>query len=175
MIAKIKLHRIFCTFFGVGNIKIAPGTFGSLAGFLLWFSMSYLFFKMNLVLIDAIIFWTLFLPLLFFIGVKAANIFEKETKQKDASIIVIDEVVGQILAICLSFYFFIMAFDSQGAILLYFVAVFILFRFFDIAKPGLIGYCDKKLKGGMGVMMDDIIAGIFSALIINFIVLLKLF
>ncbi len=68
-----------------------------------------------------------------------------------------------------------MAFDAQEAILLYFIAVFILFRFFDIAKPSLIGCCDKKLKGGIGVMMDDVVAGIFTALVINFIVLLKLF
>ncbi len=170
----MKLHEIICTFFGVGNAKIAPGTFGSLGGFLLWFLGSYLFIKLNLNLYQGLAVWVVFLIFLFFLGVKSANIYEKETGKKDASAIVIDEVVGQMLAICLSFYFFINVFNSEEAILFYFVAIFILFRFFDIKKPGLIGYCDKNLKGGMGVMLDDVVAGVFSALVVNFIVLLKL-
>lgn len=75
-------------------------------------------------------------------------------REKDSSMIVIDEVVGMWIAL-------IPALLSPSSILL----AFILFRVFDILKPYPISYFDKKFKGPMGVMIDDVIAGIFAAII----------
>ena len=97
--------------------------------------------------------------------------FAKLFKKKDPKEIVIDEFIGQ--SIPLTFYFFqgfisikeltfFKGYSFEGWIII----SFILFRFFDIVKPFPINIVDKKMKNGLGVMLDDIIAGIYSAITI---------
>ena len=84
-------------------------------------------------------------------GIISSNIYEKQTNIRDSSIIVIDEVVGQLIS---------MMFFMHNNFLV--ILSFFIFRFFDILKPWPASYIDNKIKGGMGVMLDDVIAGIYT-------------
>jgi phosphatidylglycerophosphatase A len=170
----MSFYKVICTFFGVGNVKFAPGTFGSLAAFPIWFLFDFLFKNLYLSTYWLIGFWLFILTLLFYLGVYCSDIYAQKTGKEDASQIVIDEVVGQLLAVSLSYYFVVEYLKSDLHLFLYFLTTFILFRFFDILKPGLIGYVDRNFKGGYGVMLDDVFAGIISALIIDLVILIKL-
>lgn len=132
------MNKFFISFCYVGFLKPAPGTIGSLAGLLISFFI--LKISANLLLFLALIFTI--------IGIKAIDKFEKISNEHDSSFIVIDEVVGVFLSIYLSH-------SSTLAIIL----SFIFFRIFDITKPSFIGRVDKNVKGGLGVMLDDILAG----------------
>ena len=142
---KINFNTIFVSVFGIGFIPIASGTFGSLAGLLI----GYILYLINFNLFFIII------PLLFIFGVIASNIYQKQTGEKDSSVIVIDEVVGQLIAM-------IFVVDNLTLVL----CSFIIFRIFDILKPWPASYADKKMDGGLGVMLDDVFAGIYAAILI---------
>ncbi len=183
----VKIYELILTFFYVGKIKKAPGTFGSVAGVLLWFLIDqshlsiidllfsykdgldiifYLFFVDIFINLS----WLIFVILLVIIGSLMVKSYSKKFKTIDHKSIVLDEVVGQIITIQLSLFmlgFFRVEFVQNS--LHYFVFLllsFLLFRFFDIYKPFLIGYVDKKIKNGFGVFLDDILAGVFSAITI---------
>ena len=132
---------MYITFFGIGYIPIASGTFGSMAGIILGYIIYLIEFNLFYILI----------PILFILGVISSNIYEKQTNIKDSSIIVIDEVVGQLIS---------MMFFMHNNFLV--ILSFFIFRFFDILKPWPASYIDNKIKGGMGVMLDDVIAGIYT-------------
>ena len=142
---KINFSTIFVSVFGIGFIPIASGTFGSLAGLLI----GYILYLINFNLFFIII------PLLFIFGVIASNTYQKQTGEKDSSVIVIDEVVGQLIAM-------IFVVDNLTLVL----CSFIIFRIFDIFKPWPASYADKKMDGGLGVMLDDVFAGIYAAIVI---------
>ena len=142
---KINFNTIFVSVFGIGFIPIASGTFGSLAGLLI----GYILYLINFNLFFIII------PLLFIFGVIASNTYQKQTGEKDSSVIVIDEVVGQLIA---------MIFVVDNLTLVFWS--FIFFRIFDIFKPWPASYADKKMIGGLGVMVDDVFAGIYAAILI---------
>ena len=142
---KINFNTIFISVFGIGFIPIASGTFGSLAGLLI----GYILYLINFNLFFIII------PLLFIFGVIASNTYQKQTGEKDSSVIVIDEVVGQLIAM-------IFVVDNLTLVL----CSFIIFRIFDILKPWPASYADKKMDGGLGVMLDDVFAGIYAAILI---------
>ncbi len=130
----------------VGYAPIAPGTFGSLAGLLLY-------------LIIRNTSWAIYLSitlLLFIIGISAAEDAEEIFKQKDSRHIVIDELVG----------FLVAAFLIPDKAL-YIAAAFIVFRLFDIIKPFPARWIDERIEGGLGVMGDDIIAGIYANLLLQ--------
>lgn len=132
------------TFFYVGYLPLIPGTFASLAG-------AYLFYllKDNLILYSA---FTLSLLIIgFFITGKAENIFA----QKDSRYIVIDEVTGMFLALVLVPYSFRM-----------FILGFFLFRILDTLKPYPANRIEH-LKGSLGVMGDDIVAGLYTNIILQ--------
>ena len=137
----ININTLFVSVFGVGFIPIASGTFGSLAGIIIGYILYYI---NNNLLYFAI-------PVLFIFGVLCANIYQKQTGEKDSSVIVIDEVVGQLIA---------MLFIIDNPLLVF--ISFILFRIFDIFKPWPASYADRKIKGGLGVMLDDVVAGIYA-------------
>ena len=145
---KFNLNTIFVSVFGIGFIPIASGTFGSLAGLII----GYILYLINYNLFFIII------PMLFILGVIASNTYQKLTGEKDSSVIVIDEVVGQLIA---------MMFVMDNLILVFFS--FIIFRIFDIFKPWPASYADSKMSGGVGVMLDDVFAGIYAAILICFI------
>ncbi len=134
------------TWFGCGLMKPAPGTWGTLGGLPVG------------ILITAIGGWPALLVAIVAVsavGYWAAGKFEEQSGEHDNSAIVIDEVAGVWIALI-----------PAGLSIPHVIAAFLLFRFFDILKPWPISWADKKLPGAFGVMADDIIAGIFAALII---------
>lgn len=138
------MKKIFVSFFYIGFLRPAPGTWGSVAGALIaYFIYEYLGRE------------TLFLAsiALFLFSIKIIDSYEAELKIHDASHIVIDEVAGVWLAIALS---------ASGVLGALFGLLF--FRLFDISKPSLIGKIDKNVKGGLGVMGDDMLAGVFAGI-----------
>ncbi|MCQ2642338.1 phosphatidylglycerophosphatase A [Helicobacter pylori] len=140
---KFSLRTCFLTLFFSGYSKKAPGTIGSLVALLL--GLPILIFSAN----------TLFLGAIFvgLIAVAQIDKEEEETKRHDSSYIVIDELVGMWLAMAIS------GLSLAGVIL-----SFIFFRIYDITKPSLIGRIDKEVKGGLGVVADDALAGVLAGL-----------
>ncbi|RKV11809.1 phosphatidylglycerophosphatase A family protein [Helicobacter pylori] len=140
---KFSLRTCFLTLFFSGYSKKAPGTIGSLVALLL--GLPILIFSAN----------TLFLGAIFIglIAIAQIDKEEEETKRHDSSYIVIDELVGMWLAMAIS-----------GLSLAGVVLSFIFFRIYDITKPSLIGRIDKEVKGGLGVVADDALAGVLAGL-----------
>ncbi|MGN8539820.1 phosphatidylglycerophosphatase A family protein [Helicobacter pylori] len=140
---KFSLRACFLTLFFSGYSKKAPGTIGSLVALLL--GLPVLIFSAN----------TLFLGAIFvgLIAIAQIDKEEEETKRHDSSYIVIDELVGMWLAMAIS------GLSLAGVIL-----SFIFFRIYDITKPSLIGTIDKEVKGGLGVVADDALAGVLAGL-----------
>lgn len=138
------MRRFFLTFFYSGLFPWAPGTAGSLLAAIIGAIILH-YFPIN----------TLFLLtiLLTIMGIKEINIYEKETNTHDDKSIVIDEVVGLWLA-------FIIASATDNWILI--SLCFVYFRIFDIWKPSFIGRIDRDVKGGLGVMGDDLLAGLIA-------------
>jgi len=135
------------TWFGCGLIKPAPGTWGTVGT--VPFALALIYFGGLTALLTALV---LIIP----IGFWAAEKFDRMTGDKDSSMIVIDEAAGFLIAVIPA---------ALSPILI--IAAFLLFRFFDIVKPWPVGWCDQKLKGAAGVMMDDIAAGIYAALCVG--------
>ncbi|GAA8493245.1 phosphatidylglycerophosphatase A family protein [Helicobacter pylori] len=140
---KFSLRACFLTLFFSGYSKKAPGTIGSLVALLL--GLPVLIFSAN----------TLFLGAVFIglIAIAQIDKEEEESKIHDSSYIVIDELVGMWLAMAIS-----------GLSLAGVVLSFIFFRIYDITKPSLIGKIDKEVKGGLGVVADDALAGVLAGL-----------
>jgi phosphatidylglycerophosphatase A len=103
--------------------------------------------------------------LLFFYSFYAVNDAESEFKNKDPRQIVIDEVLGQAMPIVLLLYL-MQNNELKIQIEIYYVLSFIFFRFFDILKPFPVSYFDKNYKNYFGIIMDDIMAGLYSMLLI---------
>lgn len=138
------MRRLFLTFFYTGLSPKAPGTMGSLLALIF-----------GVLILRYISLETLFLGafLLSLAGIKEINAYEAEGGEHDDKSIVIDEVVGMWLALVLS-----------SGTLLQIALSFFFFRLFDIWKPSLIGRIDANVKGGLGVMGDDILAGIIAGI-----------
>ena len=133
---------------GLGYIGKAPGTFGSLPGLVVgWLILNqanhFIPYESSFILVC--------LLLLSFVGFHAIKAFEGFHGNHDDQRIVIDEVVGQAFAVCMI-----------GNNLKQLAIAFVLFRLFDITKPGPIGWADKRLKGSWGTLLDDILAGIIA-------------
>jgi phosphatidylglycerophosphatase A len=138
------MQKLFLTFFYTGLSPKAPGTAGSILATLVGVCI-YTYLSME----------TLFLLtiLLGILGIKAINDYETKGGEHDDKSIVIDEVVGVWLALILS-----------SGTLLQVLASFAFFRLFDIWKPSIIGKIDRDVKGGVGVMGDDVLAGICAGI-----------
>ena len=151
-----KINFLFVTLFGIGKIKMLPGSFASLATVVfLFFIFHILNVSFNVVLFLIII--------IFFISLYAVNIFIKNLTNKDPREIVIDEFIGQSIPICL----YEIAHDipkETDQILKFYLIMFVLFRIFDIAKPFPVSYFDKNFKNSFGVIMDDVCAGLYVVL-----------
>ena len=139
-----KPSHLLATFFGIGLLKPAPGTWGSLAAVLIWYFLDFLHSYTYIILPAFILFSWL-----------VCNKADQDSESKDNSFIVIDEVAGMIVAL---------SFISHDVILYLFT--FLLFRIFDIFKPWPISWVDKKIKGGLGILLDDLIAGFAAGVII---------
>ena len=134
------------TGFFVGNLPFAPGTFGSLIGLPLCFLLSRLDLLKSLICILIFI--------LFAMGIASAA--EKIIKQRDPGQIVIDEIAGLMVTLAG------LPFNLKTAL-----AGFIIFRVFDILKPFPIRMLDRRVGGGSGIVLDDVMAGIYGNLIIR--------
>jgi len=146
--SKFNINNIFVSVLGIGYIPFASGTFGSIAGLII----GYLIYLINYNLLFLII------PILFVLGIKASQIYQNKTGEQDSKVIVIDEVVGQLIA---------MMTVLDNLLLLFFS--FIIFRLYDIFKPWPASYFDRNMKNGKGVMLDDIVAGIYALITISLI------
>lgn len=145
---------------GAGFAPIAPGTFGSMEGVIIYFAITALPFEPK----TQIVFLLVTALLLFAVGVWASSRACKITGHKDPGVIVIDEVTGQLIGIAP----LALAPSVAGAVL-----AFLLFRFFDIFKPYPI-YKLERLPSGLGVMSDDALAGLYTAVLIWLALLLGL-
>jgi len=153
-----KIIFLFVTLFGIGKIKLIPGSFGSLATTLFLYILFHFFnFSPNIVLIGVII--------VFFISLYAVNIFIKDLDNKDPKEVVIDEFIGQSIPICLYEIAHEGAKESSQVLTFYFI-MFILFRIFDIVKPYPASYYDKNFKNSFGVIMDDVCAGLYVVVVL---------
>jgi len=159
-----KLNLIISTFFGSGYVSKIPGTFASfLTTVLLYFCFEILNFQ-NLIFI------ILFFFILLFYAFYAVKDSEKMFKIKDPKEIVIDEVLGQTIPLIFIVYLNQNNKTSLDLEVYYFLS-FIFFRFFDIFKPFPVSYFDRKYKNFFGIIMDDLIAGLYSVIIIYLICL----
>ena len=146
---------------GVGYIKIAPGTFASLITSIILFYL----FRSSILIEDFSIICVIII-FFFFYSLYAIESIKSQFQQKDAKQIVIDEVIGQSIPILLIEYITFLQTQSFGADLYLYVASFFLFRFFDILKPFPIGYFDKNYKNSFGILFDDVLAGIYTLIVV---------
>ena len=162
------LNTLFVTMFGLGRLKIIPGTFGSLATvIILYYFFHILDVPSNFILIILII--------IFLYSFSAIADHIKDNENKDPKEIVIDEFIGQSIPI----YLYEVSHGiekSPNDALIFYAVCFVLFRFFDIAKPFPVSFFDKNFKNSFGVIMDDVIAGFYVVLsLICFMVLSSYF
>ena len=142
--------------FNIGGSKFAPGTVSSFVTCLLYI----FFFNFQINIIFLIL--TVFLILIY--SVYSIDKYKNSFSETDAKEIVIDEFIGQSIPI-LTIYSFLEKNDLDN-FLLYVFFSFILFRLFDIWKPYPINKIDQKIKNGFGVILDDVIAGIYSVILL---------
>ena len=130
----------------IGNISFASGTFGTILGLPLCFFLSRTNFSVAVFLTVIFIVFAIFI----------AHHAEKILKKEDPGCIVIDEIAGIMITLLG------LPFNA-----VYVLAGFAIFRFFDILKPFPIRLVEKKLSGGTAIVMDDVVAGIFSNLVLR--------
>jgi|TARA_Y100001949_G_scaffold33977_1_gene26871 phosphatidylglycerophosphatase A len=153
-----KINFLFVTLFGIGKIKKIPGSLASLVTTLfLFFLFHILNISPNIVLISVII--------IFFISLYAVNIFIKDLENKDPKEVVIDEFIGQSIPLCLYEVAHNVPKETAEILKFYFI-MFILFRIFDITKPFPVSYYEKNFKNSLGVIMDDVCAGLYVVAIL---------
>lgn len=132
----------------IGRIPKAPGTWGSIAAFVPWFFIRGLSLPLYLTALGAI----------FIVGFFAAGSAEKIMDKPDPGCIVIDEILGMLIALTFA--------PAHPAAWLF---AFILFRIFDIFKPFPVSWFDRHIHGGIGIMMDDVIAGLYALICLQII------
>ena len=180
------LSELIVTCFFIGKIKVAPGTWGSLVAFPIIYLIDYIIINTAFLLpiqdfsyVErrfVTIFFILFvsIAILSVIGIIAINHYMKQHQTHDAPEIVIDEVVGQMLTCMLTMISVVFVYNSDmgkyynsGLIdfMCFFILPFGLFRACDIIKPWPIKWLDENVKGGFGVMIDDIAAAIMAAVL----------
>ncbi len=136
--------NLIATWFSVGRLPIAPGTWGSAVtlpiGWLVasWLGPIWLFAAAAFV---------------FVIGWWAADVYARRNDAEDPGEIVVDEVAGQLVALA------VVPIDVA-----YYAAAFVLFRIADIWKPWPVSFAERRLGGGLGIMADDIVAGGYAAI-----------
>lgn len=142
----IRIHKAITTVMGLGYAPVAPGTFGTAGAFLFCYGLMHFqgAATQNLILIVMSIILTI-------VGIYSTNQVSPEWGD-DPGKVVVDEFVGYLITMIA------VPFTLKNLLL-----AFVLFRFFDILKPLGIRYLDKNLKGGTGVMLDDVLAGIYAS------------
>lgn len=144
----MNFRRFFLTVGFSGLSPKAPGTVGSFVSLLLGVFLLEFLHTSSLLLLSILV---------TVVAIKQIDIYEKEVGIHDSSEIVIDELAGMWIALS------ICGINSENALILAPIA-FIFFRIFDIWKPSVIGRIDRDVNGGLGVMGDDVVAGIFAGI-----------
>lgn len=140
--------------FGSGLSPVAPGTVGSIVALLPWLLLRELNIWLYLVIIAA----------LFAVGVWVSKWVVARLRIDDPSFVVWDEFVGQWIAL--------IPLVVMPHAWLWIFGGFILFRIFDIWKPWPVSWADREIKGGLGVMLDDVIAGVYAAAVVGLLLVL---
>ena len=141
--------------FGVGFLPLAPGTWGSLVGVGIYLLIRFLFFDSGQ--IPFLIAQSVIILVVTLSGIWAASQTERITGRKDPGKVVVDEVAGQMISLLP---LVLIPFWSSWK--LWVIVSFILFRLFDIVKPYPARRMER-LHGGMGIMCDDLVAGVYAA------------
>ena len=160
-----KINFLFVTCLGIGTLRYAPGSITSFVTTLFLYSLFHVVnLPNNLILFSLVLF--------FVYSFYAVENYIKNNEDKDPKEVVIDEFIGQSIPI----YLFEIAHgnekNSQESILFY-IYIFLLFRFFDIKKPFPINIIDKKFKNSFGVIIDDVIAGFYVVITLIIFMIIK--
>ena len=163
-----KFNNLFVTMFGIGRIKVIPGTFGSLVTVIILYVLFHTFdISSNLILLGLII--------IFIYSFSAVASHTENSENKDPKEIVIDEFIGQSIPI----YLYEISHGTEKSpneAIIFYAICFVLFRFFDIKKPFPVSFFDRNFKNSFGVIMDDVCAGLYVVLsLICFMVLSSYF
>jgi len=158
-------NYLFVTCFGIGSFRYAPGTITSLVTTVFLFSL----FHITNLSSDIILF---ILVLVFIYSFYAVSYYIRDNENKDPKEVVVDEFIGQSIPIYLYEISHGSTKDTQEAILFY-LYIFILFRFFDIKKPFPVNFFDKKFKNSFGVILDDVAAGLYVVLTLIIFMIIK--
>jgi len=162
-----KLNYLFVSMFGIGKLKKIPGTYASLATTIFLFLLLHVFyFSQNLIL--------LLILITFFYSFYGINNYTKNLENKDPKEVVIDEFIGQSIPI----YLYEISHGTEKSFsdaIIFYIIIFFLFRFFDIIKPFPVSYFDKKHKNSFGVIMDDVMAGIYVVIVLIIFMVIKNF
>ena len=163
-----RFNYLFVTMFGLGRIKMLPGTFGSLATVIILYILFHILnISSSLILFGLVI--------IFIYSFSAVANHIENIEEKDPREIVIDEFIGQSIPI----YLYEVSHGTEklpNEAIIFYAICFILFRFFDIKKPFPVSFFDKNYKNSFGVIMDDVFAGLYVVLsLICFMVLSSYF
>jgi phosphatidylglycerophosphatase A len=151
-----KINILILTMLGVGNSRYAPGT---MASFITCLIFIYIYDRQI-----QIFFLILATSIIFIFAIYSIDSFKNSFSKVDAEEIVIDEFIGQSIPV-LTIYSLIEK-NNLNHFIFYTFLSFILFRIFDIWKPYPINRIDQNIKNGFGVMIDDVVAGIYSAVLL---------
>ena len=159
------INYLFVTCFGIGTFRFAPGTITSLVTTIFLYSLFHIInLSSNIILITLLI--------VFIYSFYAVSEYIKYNENKDPKEVVVDEFIGQSIPIFLYEISHGTVKDSQESVLFY-LYIFILFRYFDIKKPFPVNFFDKKFKNSFGVIMDDVIAGLYVVLTLIIFMIIK--
>ena len=158
-------NYLFVTCFGIGSFRYAPGTITSFITTVFLFSLFHIInLSSNIILIT--------LLLIFIFSFYAVSNYIKDNDNKDPKEVVVDEFIGQSIPIYLYEVSHGTVKDPQEAVLFY-LYIFILFRYFDIKKPFPVNFFDKKFKNSFGVIFDDVVAGLYVVLTLIVFMIIK--
>ena len=159
------LNYLFVTCFGLGSFRFAPGTITSLITTIFLYSLFHIINLSSTTILVTLL-------LIFIYSFYAVSEYIKNNENKDPKEIVIDEFIGQSIPIYLYEISHGTSKGSQEAILFY-IYIFVLFRFFDIKKPFPVNFFDKKFKNSFGVILDDVVAGLYVVLTLIIFMIIK--
>ena len=158
-------NYLIVTCFGIGSIRFAPGTITSLITTVFLYSLFHIInLPNNTILVTLLI--------IFIYSFYAVSEYIKFNENKDPKEVVIDEFIGQSIPIYLYEISHGTVKESQEAVLFYFY-IFALFRYFDIKKPFPINFFDRKFKNSFGVIIDDVVAGLYVVLTLIIFMIIK--
>ena len=158
-------NYLFVTCFGIGSIRFAPGTITSLITTFFLYSLFHIINLSNNTIL-------IILLIVFIYSCYAVSEYIKYNENKDPKEVVVDEFIGQSIPIFLYEIAHGNTKDSHETVLFY-LYIFILFRYFDIKKPFPISFFDKKFKNSFGVIMDDVVAGLYVVLTLIIFMIIK--